>query len=144
MWSGIALPSTSSRLFWRHRSRRISPIPFLNLPYNAFFRYFGKITTWYMQSHFTWAWLCQSLLMTVLLSPFGAFLKEDRLSQTTLERQSLMNSHRQSRWISYDLAVVNSGTLDRYNVLWGRPPAPDRLRRPPDRPNCLCPLRVDG
>jgi hypothetical protein len=38
--------------------------------------------------------------MTVLLSPQGAFLKEDRLSKTTLERQSLMNSHQQSWWIS--------------------------------------------
>ena len=71
-----------------------------SLPYNVFFRYFGKITTWYLQSHLTWAWLCQSLLMTVLLSPLGAFLKEDRLSKTTSQRQSLTNSHQQSWWIS--------------------------------------------
>ncbi len=61
--------------------------------------YFGKITTWYLQSHFTWAWLCQSLLTTVLL-PLGAFLKGDRLHRATQERQSLMNSHQQSWWIS--------------------------------------------
>jgi hypothetical protein len=102
MWSGIALPSTSSTSFCRHNSRSIFPISRRALPKNSFFRYFGKITTWYLQSHFTWAWLCQSFI-TVLLSPFGAFLKEDRLSRTTQERQSLMNSHRQSRWISYDL-----------------------------------------
>ena len=33
-----------------------------------------------MQSHFTWAWLCQSF-MAVLL-PHGAFLTEDRLTFT--------------------------------------------------------------
>src|ERR1700677_161465 len=102
MWSGMALPSTNSTSFCRHNSRRILPIARRVLPKNSFLRYFGKITTWYLQSHFTWAWLCQSF-MTVLLSPSGAFLKEDRLSRTTLERQSLLNSHRQSRWISYDL-----------------------------------------
>src|ERR1700677_1562923 len=102
MWSGMALPSTNSTSFCRHNSRRILPIARRVLPKNSFLRYFGKITTWYLQSHFTWAWLCHSF-MTVLLSPSGAFLKEDRLSRTTLERQSLLNSHRQSRWISYDL-----------------------------------------
>jgi hypothetical protein len=46
--------------------------------------------------------------MTVLLSPFfGAFLKETVYTQQTLERQSLMNSHRQRRWISYDLELGN-------------------------------------
>jgi hypothetical protein len=34
-----------------------------------------------LQSHLTWAWLCQSF-MTVLL-PLGAFLKEDRLKLTS-------------------------------------------------------------
>src|SRR5690242_20091502 len=104
MWSGIALPSTSSTSFWRHSSRRILPIARRALPKNSFLRYFGRITTWYLQSHFTWAWLCQSLLMTVLLSPLRGLPREDRLSRTTQERQSLVNSHRQSRWISFDLA----------------------------------------
>src|SRR5690349_12641452 len=103
MWSGIALPSTSSTSFWRHSSRRILPIARRALPKNSFLRYFGRITTWYLQSHFTWAWLCQSLLMTVLLSPLRGLPREDRLSRTTQERQSLVNSHRQSRWISFDL-----------------------------------------
>src|ERR1022692_1027047 len=44
--------------------------------------------------------------MTVLRSPQGAFLEEDRLSRTTQERQSLMNSHRQRRWISYESATT--------------------------------------
>ena len=32
-----------------------------------FSRYLGTITTWYLHSHFTWAWLCQSFI-TVLLA----------------------------------------------------------------------------
>ena len=50
------------------------------LPYNTLRRYFGRITTWYLQSHLTWAWLCQSF-MAVLL-PHGASLTEDRLTTT--------------------------------------------------------------
>src|SRR5258707_13964412 len=59
--------------------------------------------------------------MTVLLSPFGAFLKEDRLSPETLERQSLMNSHQQSWWISFDLMIVH----DRHLFGGACPPEPD-------------------
>jgi len=32
---------------------------------------------------------------------------EDRLSNLRLKRQSLFNSHRQSRWIISDLEIVN-------------------------------------
>ena len=37
--------------------------------------------------------------------PLGPSSLEDRLSYLRLERQSLFNSHRQSRWIIYDLAI---------------------------------------
>jgi len=42
--------------------------------------------------------------MAILLSPQGAFLKGDRLPNARTERQSLVNSHRHSRWITMDLA----------------------------------------
>src|SRR5512135_1755321 len=81
MWSGLALPSTSSIAFWRHNSRRMCPMPRRILPYNTLRRYFGRITTWYLQSHLTWAWLCQSFM--AVLPPLGAFLGEDRLTSTS-------------------------------------------------------------
>src|SRR5512135_1962189 len=81
MWSGLALPSTSSIAFWRHNSRRMCPMPRRILPYNTLRRYFGRITTWYLQSHLTWAWLCQSFM--AVLPPLEAFLGEDRLTSTS-------------------------------------------------------------
>src|SRR5512135_2941499 len=81
MWSGIALPSTSSISFRRHNSRRMCPMPRCILPYNTLRRYFGRITTWYLQSHLTWDWLCQSFM--AVLPPLGAFLGEDRLTSTS-------------------------------------------------------------
>src|SRR5512135_667415 len=81
MWSGLALPSTSSIAFWRHNSRRMCPMPRRILPDNTLRRYFGRITTWYLQSHLTWAWLCQSFM--AVLPPLEAFLGEDRLTSTS-------------------------------------------------------------
>src|SRR5512135_1363265 len=81
MWSGMALPSTSSISFRRHNSRRMCPMPRRILPYNTLRRYFGRITTWYLQSHLTWAWLCQSFM--AVLPPLEAFLGEDRLTSTS-------------------------------------------------------------
>jgi hypothetical protein len=45
MWSGMALPSTSSISFCRHRSRRICPMPRRILPDNTLRRYFGRMMT---------------------------------------------------------------------------------------------------
>ena len=62
IWSGIKCPSKSSTPFWRHRSRMISPTRLLNLPYNLFWRYFGTMTIWYLQSQRTCDKLCQSCI----------------------------------------------------------------------------------
>jgi hypothetical protein len=53
IWSGIACPSSNSIPFWRHRSRMIGPIFFLNCPYIVSCRYFDTNTMWYLQSHLT-------------------------------------------------------------------------------------------
>src|SRR5512135_12520 len=111
MWSGIALPSTSSISFWRHRSRRIWPMPRRILPYNTLRRYFGRITTWYLQSHFTWAWLCQSF-MGGPPCPSGPSSRRT-VSDSRRERQSLQESHRQRRWIPIDLSRQQLARGDR-------------------------------
>ena len=41
--------------------------------------------------------------------PLGPSSLEDRLSYLPLQRQSLFNSHRQSRWIIYDLGTCGAG-----------------------------------
>jgi hypothetical protein len=40
----------------------IPPTRSRNFPYSFFFRYFGTITTWYLQSHLTCDKLCQSCI----------------------------------------------------------------------------------
>ena len=52
-WSGLKCPSSSVTPRWRHKSRKISPARRFTSPYNFLFRYFGAITTWYLQSHRT-------------------------------------------------------------------------------------------
>jgi len=69
MWSGIRWPSIISTLFCRHSSLKIFPTPVRNFPYSLFFRNFGTITTWYLQSHLTWDKLSQSLIGSSSTSP---------------------------------------------------------------------------
>jgi hypothetical protein len=57
--TGIRCPSSISTPRCRHRSLITSPTCLRTLPYSFFFRYFGTITTWYLQSHLTCAWLVQ-------------------------------------------------------------------------------------
>lgn len=62
IWSGIKCPSSNSTPLCRDKSRNISPTRRRNFPYNSFLRYFGTITTWYLQSHRTCDKLVQSCI----------------------------------------------------------------------------------
>jgi len=73
MWSGIRCPSNNSTPLCRHKSRKILPTRHRNLPYNLFLRYFGTITTWYLQSHLTCDKLLQSCIGSSSSLPIGAF-----------------------------------------------------------------------
>jgi len=61
-WSGIRCPSRTSISFCRARSLKISPTSRFTFPYNTLFRYFGTMTTWYLQSHRTCDKLSQSCI----------------------------------------------------------------------------------
>src|SRR3954467_6261006 len=50
----------------------MGPICRLSLPWKTFRRYFGMITTWYLQSQRTWDKLCHSCIGSSFL-PRGAF-----------------------------------------------------------------------
>src|SRR5512142_1921034 len=50
----------------------MGPICRLSLPEKTFRRYFGMITTWYLQSQRTWDRLCHSFIGSSFL-PRGAF-----------------------------------------------------------------------
>src|SRR6185312_4559955 len=50
-----------------------------SFPYNNFFRYLGTITTWYLQSHFTWDWLCHSCIW-LSFQPQRAFPEGEPIS----------------------------------------------------------------
>jgi len=52
-WSGFRCPSNSSTPRCRHKSRKISPVRRFVSPYRDRLRYFGAMTTWYLQSHLT-------------------------------------------------------------------------------------------
>ena len=69
IWSGLKLPSNNSTLRCRQRSFIISPTWRLNFPYNFLFRYFGTMTTWYLQSQRTCDKLCQSCIGSSSLCP---------------------------------------------------------------------------
>ncbi len=61
-WSDIACPSNSFIPRCRHKSRIISPTFCFVFPYSTLCRYFGTITTWYLQSHRTWDKLFHSCI----------------------------------------------------------------------------------
>jgi hypothetical protein len=61
-WSAIKCPSRSSTPRCLQRSRSISPIRRRAFPYRTLLRYFGTITTWYLQSHRTCVRLVQSCI----------------------------------------------------------------------------------
>src|SRR5207302_4266152 len=65
-WSGLTCPSTNSTSNRPHNVRNISPTSFRIAPNMDLRRYFGTITTWYRQYHFTRAWLCHSLMSSLL------------------------------------------------------------------------------
>ena len=71
-WSGIKCPSMSSTPRCLHKSFMISPTFRFNFPYNFRCRYFGTITTWYLQSQRTCDKLSQSCIVysSVLLRGF--------------------------------------------------------------------------
>jgi hypothetical protein len=73
IWSGIRCPSKSPIPRCRHTSRSTSPTCFRSLPYRFLFRYFGMITTCYLQSHRTWDKLCHSCIGSSSLSVRGTF-----------------------------------------------------------------------
>jgi len=54
IWSGIRCPSTSLIPRCRHTSLITYPTCFFTLPYSFLFRYFGRMTIWYLYSHRTW------------------------------------------------------------------------------------------
>ena len=62
IWSGIRCPSNNSTPLCRDKSCNISPTRRQNFPYSSLFRYFGTITTWYLQSHRTCDKLVQSCI----------------------------------------------------------------------------------
>lgn len=62
IWSGIICPSNNSTPLCLHNSRNITHIWRFTLPYKILLRYFGTITTWYLQSHLTWDKLSQSCI----------------------------------------------------------------------------------
>ncbi len=77
MWSGIRCLSKISSPFWRLSSCRISPTRRLNFPYSFFWRYFGIITIWYLQSHLTCDKLVQLCNGLSSYFPFGTFRKDE-------------------------------------------------------------------
>ena len=58
--------------FHLHSSRSIAPISSAHSPKNAFRRYFGANTTWYLQFHFVCDKLCTSFILFDLLLVFLA------------------------------------------------------------------------
>ena len=72
-WSSIKCFSSNSTPLCRHKSRITSPTRFRIFPYNTFFRYFGTMTTWYLQSHLTCDKLAQSCIGSSPLLPFRSF-----------------------------------------------------------------------
>ena len=91
-----------------HLSNRVElALPFSRVPFMHtidFVRYFGTITTWYPQYHFTWAWLCHSLILISPLFLDLPGLEEPRNLRgpqiNSRTRQSLCYSHRQRRWFN--------------------------------------------
>lgn len=73
MWSDIRCPSIISMPRCRHSSRITSPTCLRRSPYSFIFRYFGMITTWYLQSYRTWDKLCHSCIGSSFLSFHGTF-----------------------------------------------------------------------
>jgi len=59
IWSDFKLPSNNSTPRCRQRFFIILPTLRLNFPYNFLLRYFGIMTTWYLQSQRTCDKLCQ-------------------------------------------------------------------------------------
>ena len=73
IWSDFKLPSNNSTPPYRQRSFIISPTLRLNFPYNFLIRYFGIITTWYLQSLGTCDKLCQSCIGSSSFAPNWGF-----------------------------------------------------------------------
>ena len=99
MWSGIALPSTNSISFWRHRFAKILPMPrrILGLQHLATVLEEDYDVRLAVPLH---VGLTLQSFMAVLL-PRGAFLAGDR-PVFGAETAEPLGAHRQRRWIGAD------------------------------------------
>src|SRR5512142_482695 len=88
----------------------MGPICRLSLPEKTFRRYFGMITTWYLQSQRTWDRLCHSCIGSSFL-PRGAFPEGGAYAVPQRLHAGSLEALRVSRPEAVVLAVNNHGAV---------------------------------